>query len=253
MDAIIFHSEDLDGFSSASAFVKKFEIKNFIEKDKYLLDENGEHLFIPMSYSDNSKALDIISQFDVDKVYILDYLCSDYIEVIKNYDTTIIDHHASTKEKLGSLDLDFGYVFDENHSAAYLTWDYLFQEVPEVVRYIEDFDIFKLEYIEETPFIQEYLSCLFNKTNSKILLELVKLSEHFDKDKALSLGKIAFDKMVSTIFSSLETLNLIELPSGETLYSVNAPSYQSQIGSLLLNRFEGPILIYKIKELWRYL
>ena len=56
----------------------------------------------------------------------------------------LIDHHLSSKEK---ADLLPGSVFDDKHSAAFLSWKYFHggKKAPLIVLYVEDYDIWKFK------------------------------------------------------------------------------------------------------------
>ncbi len=59
----------------------------------------------------------------------------------------VIDHHKTAEEALKGLDF---CIFDMNYSGAMLTWDYLHkplnvEKVPELIRYIQDRDLWKWE------------------------------------------------------------------------------------------------------------
>lgn len=60
---------------------------------------------------------------------------------------TILDHHISRYEELKDLSY---YHFDNNHSGAMVSWMYLFPEEkpPEIIRFVEDRDIWKWEFEE---------------------------------------------------------------------------------------------------------
>ena len=56
----------------------------------------------------------------------------------------LIDHHFSSKEKANLLP---GSVFDDKHSAAFLSWKYFHngKKAPLIVLYVEDYDIWKFK------------------------------------------------------------------------------------------------------------
>lgn len=86
-------------------------------------------------------------------IYILDFSYSrdDMVSLCAENRVTIIDHHKTSIENLGSLQ-NCALIFDMTHSGAFLTWEYFMDgEVPLLVRYIEDRDMWKwsLPYSKE--------------------------------------------------------------------------------------------------------
>lgn len=66
----------------------------------------------------------------------------------------LLDHHQSARENLeGKIDCD--HIFDMDRSGARMAWDYFYpnKEVPEIIKYIEDRDIWKWEYPESRAYL----------------------------------------------------------------------------------------------------
>lgn len=124
---IIYHGNCRDGFGAAYAAWKKFgDGASYIPTVTQRIPPEGL----------------------IDKeIYILDYSYPKEIleELAKNNKSVVtIDHHLSAKGAVTSFPQN---VFDMSHSGAYLAWQY-FQpgtEVPLLLRYVEDHDIWKFE------------------------------------------------------------------------------------------------------------
>ena len=73
-----------------------------------------------------------------------------------NRKVIVIDHHKSSQEKIG--DLDF-VIMDTEQAACVLTWKYFYgdSEIPWLLRYVQDRDIWTWEYGENTNYITEAL------------------------------------------------------------------------------------------------
>lgn len=68
----------------------------------------------------------------------------------------VLDHHKSAAEKLSGYKCNCGVVhFDMNKSGAKLAWEFFHPEkpVPGLIKYIEDRDIWKWEFVESAPFL----------------------------------------------------------------------------------------------------
>lgn len=120
---VIYHKNCPDGF--CAAYIAKKAIP-----DAILVDAN---------YGDP------IPDVKNRDVYILDFSYSrdDMVKLCAENRVTIIDHHKTSMENLESLQ-NCTLIFDMSHSGAYLAWEYFMDgEMPMLVRYIEDRDIWK--------------------------------------------------------------------------------------------------------------
>jgi nanoRNase/pAp phosphatase (c-di-AMP/oligoRNAs hydrolase) len=92
------------------------------------------------------------------RVYFIDVACS--MEQIRELEkqgcgVVVIDHHQTTPDKLKGFD---NLIFNNKHSGAVLCWQYWFgdKEMPELLKYIEDRDLWKFAF-KETKMIQAVL------------------------------------------------------------------------------------------------
>ena len=92
------------------------------------------------------------------RVYFIDVSCSlSQIRALEaqGCKVVVIDHHQTTSEKLKGFE---NLIFDNRHSGAVLSWQYWFgdEKMPELLKYIEDRDLWKLE-LKDTEEIQAVL------------------------------------------------------------------------------------------------
>lgn len=128
---LLYHAKCPDGFGSAFSFWKKYG--NTID-------------YIPVSYGDK------VPDLEGKEVFMGDFcfkrkLTEKILDVAKS--VTIIDHHITTIKLLKDLEHPkLTKVLDLNNSGAVLCWKFLFpdKEVPEILKYIEDRDIYKWEF-----------------------------------------------------------------------------------------------------------
>lgn len=130
---VIYHAQCRDGFGAAYAAWKKF---------------GDEASYIPRKTQDG-----IPEGLEDKKLFIVDYSYKkpELEELIKrNKSVVVIDHHATSQEAVESFK---GNVFDMDHSGAVLAWKYFHPhvEVPKLLLYIEDHDLwkFKMEHNRE--------------------------------------------------------------------------------------------------------
>lgn len=141
MNKICFYHDDLDGYCSV-AIVNKFYDGNI---DLYKIN-HGEVEF-----------LNTVKSFD--EVIFVDFTPPlEYIESLSknNKKLIVLDHHKTASDLHQRLH-DFSNtrtVLDLNHAGCVVTWKYFYpdEEMPYVVKLVEDFDIWKWELGENTEF-----------------------------------------------------------------------------------------------------
>ncbi len=80
-------------------------------------------------------------------VYIMDFSFprSVMLELLERHEVVLLDHHETAEKDIGDLP---GCRFDTSHSGAVLAWNWFNgneQEPPEILRYVEDRDLWKWE------------------------------------------------------------------------------------------------------------
>jgi len=165
IDIVIHHNPCADGFGSAYV-VWKYYKDNKIEKEIEYIGTGYGKKDLPNVKDKNVLILDFSYPEDI---------MNDMIENAKSI--LIIDHHKSSEknltdihEKDNTVNRRFYKIFDMNHSAAMLVWNYFYPDTdaPNLIKYIEDRDIWKKEIPESEPFstwmyIQEMTFELFEK------------------------------------------------------------------------------------------
>lgn len=230
----IFHKSCLDGTGSAAAIAKKFQ-------DVKLL---------PLSHSYTREELIEVINTKNDTIFIVDFTLrlEDFETILNNNNQVIhIDHHITIEKDIKYLKRYQNYkaVFDIKHSGAYLTWEYLLQDVPKLILYIEDRDIWKKEY-PESDIICYYL---FNK----VLDDPHKLLSYIEKDinEIYKYGSEIYAYLQSNIQLTLEKLDPIWIKFGSFFKKYKVPAlnsffYQSELGHELAQKYEGIGCIFYI-------
>ena len=165
---IIYHKACPDGFGSAYIAWKVL---------------GNSSAYIPLSYYDS------VPEITESSILVCDFSFNykTTIKLIKkNHKFFNIDHHQSAFDNLSELD-DKYKLFDNNHSGAYLTWKYFFpdKEVPQFIKYIEDYDLWKFEYEETKPFMLALNELKFNFQLWSKLEDETFLNEMIQKGKIL--------------------------------------------------------------------
>lgn len=124
---ILYHGNCRDGFGAAYAAWKKFG-----EAASYIPLRNDRE--VPKGLTGK-------------EIYVVDYsFKKETLQNLldKNESVVVIDHHISAKDDITAFPQN---IFDNDHSGAYLTWQYFHpkEEVPTLLKYIEDHDLWKFE------------------------------------------------------------------------------------------------------------
>ena len=124
---VVYHAGCLDGFGAAWAAHQTLGGNNV----KYL----------PAAYGQKTPAFRPGS-----RIFIMDfsYPRETMLELIRDHQVTVLDHHESAQENIGDLP---GCHFEFQHSGAILAWQHFQpgQPPPEILRYVEDRDLWKFE------------------------------------------------------------------------------------------------------------
>jgi len=231
----IYHGNCTDGTTAAAVVLKKYpDAKTYPLEHGY----SEEDLNGILSTLDRNTTL-----------YIVDFSLKekDLKQVLQKAGKVInIDHHISVKdflEKIERLYDNFVYIFNNNRSGASLTWDYIFgTEPPWIIKYVEDQDIWKWEYGENTKYVNLYLLPLTNKPE-----EIVQL---FDKpvEELIEKGKIIASFTDYLINRFVERAKETPVKIGKYIVKgFNTNYFQSEIGNILATKYNQAVLLFSIQ------
>lgn len=141
MTTVLYHSDN-DGFGAAYAAWARL---------------GDSATYIPVQYGQPVPELPV----GTTKLYILDFSYSrDIIDDLRTrYEVRILDHHKTAQAALAGLACA---TFDMTKSGARLAWEHFWPkdtEIPEILRYVEDYDLWKFE-LPESVEVNLYLSSL---------------------------------------------------------------------------------------------
>jgi oligoribonuclease NrnB/cAMP/cGMP phosphodiesterase (DHH superfamily) len=150
----IYHKDCTDGTSAAAVVLKKF----------------SDALLFPLSHGFEPHELEpILSSAQVgDSIYMVDCALGVQEFLQAGHKVTIIDHHAGIEAEMTSLakqNKNVTYIFDNSKSGASLCWSYFFpkEKIPEIIKLVEDADIWKWEFGNDTKYVGAFLYLLTNK------------------------------------------------------------------------------------------
>ncbi len=230
----VYHKNCTDGTTAAAILLKKFpNCKLFPFEHKYK-DEDFQNLLNEIDQKTTVYIVDFaFPQEDMEKI------------LKKAKKVVVIDHHIGVYEPLKQLASRYPnleYVFDNNRSGASLTWLYFFGEpIPELVKLVEDKDIWTWKYGDKTKYVNAFL---FMYTNQP---EKVKEMLEEDVDKLLEKGKIISEYTDYIIETFVEKAKPTYLRIGEYLVKgYNAGLFQSEIGNILSSKLGEPVALFNI-------
>jgi len=210
---IIYHGGCPDGFGAAWSFWTAFR---------------DEAEYFPATHGNPPP--DVLGR----DVFIVDFSYSREIveNMIKDCSSLVIlDHHKTAEKSLSNLPC---FIYDVNHSGAYMAWRYLYGEssVPNIIKFIEDRDLWKMQ-IEESKYMLDFLD--LHPYDFEIWSDISKKmeKENPDYNKILDIGRYLYKYKMSIVDRSLKTAHTITI-SGEEIPAVNSPFLQSEIGDRLV-------------------
>jgi len=177
VDTVIYHRKCPDGFCS----ILCLHLFN-----KYRLCENAHHedeeinmQYIPVNH--NNYVVPCVKDKNV-LICDFSFTYEETLEIIKQAkNVLIIDHHETSSTKLKDIPEKYK-IFDMKHSAAILTWQYVFPNIPPplLLQYIEDRDTSKnsMEFTNEFfvwfSTIPQVFDMYEKYLDNKILLKMIK-------------------------------------------------------------------------------
>ena len=217
---VIYHGRNCpDGFASALAAWLYYE---------------GQAEFLGPDHGDIKSVADLPALAGR-AVYILDFSFSP--EILRGIEEraaklVMLDHHKSAADKLSGFDCRCGIVyFDMQKSGARLAWEFFHPEqaVPDLVRFVEDRDIWVWQYPESAGFLAslDMEPLEFARWQEIASFDAVQLSLYVERGRAMDEK---FSKLASDITEGAQALTF----NGVRGLMVNAPGvFHSLVGDLL--------------------
>ncbi|MDP2371439.1 DHH family phosphoesterase [Rhodoferax sp.] len=217
---IIYHGRSCpDGFASALAAWRFYE---------------GQAEFLGLDHGD-VKSLADLPAVDGRAVYILDFsFAAELLGQIEQVAAKLVllDHHKSAAESLTGFTCRCGVVhFDMSKSGARLAWEF-FQPhlpLPDLVRFVEDRDIWVWQYPESAGFLAalDMEAFDFERWNELVKLPGEGLRAYIERGRAMDEK---FSKLATDLARDAQPISF----NGQRGLMVNAPGvFHSLVGDLL--------------------
>lgn len=227
----IYHKDCSDGTAAAAVILKKFPESNVFPLYHSYTKEDLEPI---LALLDNETG-----------IYTVDCVMGVKEILDLGFKVTSIDHHGGLKvefENLAKSNSNYTFIFDNNKSGSSLAWSYFFPNtpMPELIKYVEDMDLWKMKYGEETENIMNYVS-IFNNDPKKFL-------EFMDSDlsKLKEMGSIIgiYKDQKIEEFSQIKPIK-IKISNHEVL-AFNIVNSKSEMGHIFSQLHQQTVLLYSI-------
>ena len=223
INLVIYHRGCTDGFGSAFVVWK------------YFCNCNKNIQYISASYNEDPPDVRGKNVLICDFSYKYNILLNMIEQANSLY---IIDHHISAQQDLKNIDNKYK-LFDMNHCGAYLTWIYFFpnQEIPDLIKLIEDRDLWKHEMPNTHEFFARFKNLSFNFNVYNSLLDKKNL------EKVIEEGTIIYDydTIIIKRLAKHSACKFTKL-SDDNYYNIaylNSNVYKSDLGNYLVEQ-ENP-------------
>lgn len=157
----------------------------------------------------------------------------------------VIDHHVSERARVEEIvreNDNVTFIYDVEHSGATLAWQYFFpeEEVPLLLSYVRDIDIWRNELLPESNYAHLFLSGYRDKP------EEVEAMLVGDLKNYLTTGKILAEHIEREVEKQVEIEPLkIKVLDWEVL-AYNVTNHQSKVGHLLSMEQNAVVVMYTI-------
>ena len=221
---VLYHGDCSDGFGGAWAAWKKF-------------GDTADYIPVFHQHKPPEGLVD-------KEIYMIDFtypepLLREMIE--KNKRVTAMDHHESNKQVTMMTQ---GGIYDVNHSGSVLAWKHfhLGTDIPLILKYIEDYDLWRHE-MPDTKEIFAYLDLYdFNFETWSKLAEEIEDEEKFKE--IVEKGKFILqyqNKLINRIVN--RNAEVVEFEGIKT-YAINSPDFRSEVGAMTVEALPPIAIIW---------
>jgi oligoribonuclease NrnB/cAMP/cGMP phosphodiesterase (DHH superfamily) len=157
----------------------------------------------------------------------------------------VIDHHVSERvrvEEIARANQNVTFVYDVEESGTTLAWRYFFpeEEVPRLLSYIRDIDIWRNELLPESNYAHLFLSGYRDKP------EEVKAMLSEDLNNYLATGKILAEHIEREVEKHTELEPIKIKVSDWEVSAYNVTNHQSKVGNILSLEINAVVVMYTI-------
>lgn len=230
----LYHRNCLDGTAAAAVVLRKFPNAELIPIGNDYTEESMVELRPLLTGTD----LLII----VDGTWGVDWCVTNFPDL----PITIIDHHESSQpsvSQLASRTPRIKYIFDQQHCAAVLTWQYLFpnETVPKLLLHVEDGDLWLERDVTTTRHVTSVLSLYRNQPATVLQFFDTDISDLISQGQTIS-------SYVDVCIEQYVKVPPVKLDFGDhTVLAFNITDLQSACGNYLATKHQAAVVLFTIK------
>jgi hypothetical protein len=209
----------------------------------------GKAEFLGLDHGD-VKSVDDLPALQGRAVYILDFSFSP--ELLRGIEEraaklVMLDHHKSAADKLTGFACRCGIVyFDMHKSGSRLAWEFFMPEqaVPDLVRFVEDRDIWVWQYPESAGFLAalDMEPFEFERWHEIARFDARQLATYIERGQAMDEK---FNKLAADIAEGAQALTF----NGQSGLMVNAPGvFHSLVGDMLCKQSGTFALMWSVDK-----
>ena len=209
----------------------------------------GQAEFLGLDHGD-IKTVDDLPALDGRAVYILDFSFSP--EITRQIEEraaklVLLDHHKSAADKLTGFACRCGVVhFDMHKSGARLAWEFFHPEqaVPDLVRFVEDRDIWVWQYPESAGFLAalDMEPFEFERWRDIAAFDAAQLASYVERGRAMDEK---FSKLAADVAEGAQPISF----NGQRGLMVNAPGvFHSLVGEILSKKSGTFALMWSVDK-----
>jgi hypothetical protein len=232
---VLYHGRNCpDGFAAALAAWLYFD---------------GQAEFLGLDHGD-VKSVDDLPELDGRAVYILDFsFAASILRAIEERATKLVmlDHHLSAAEKLTGFACRCGVVhFDMKKSGSRLAWEFVHpdQAVPDLIRFVEDRDIWVWQYPQSAGFLAalDMEEFDFVRWQAIAAFDAHQLATYIERGQAMDEK---FNKLSDLIAENAQPISF----NGIQGLMINAPGvFHSQVGDVLCKKSGTFALLWSVDK-----
>jgi hypothetical protein len=209
----------------------------------------GQAEFVGLDHGD-VRSIDDLPALSGRAVYILDFSFGDtLLRAIEERAAKLVllDHHLSAAEKLSGFSCRCGVVhFDMKKSGAKLAWEFFHPEqpMPDLVRFVEDRDIWVWQYPQSAGFLAALDMEPFDFVRWQAIanFDAAQLAAYIDRGCAMDEK---FTKLADNMADSAQTMTF----NGLTGLMANVPSaFHSLVGDMLCKKSGTFALLWSVDK-----
>ena len=228
IDIVIYHANCFDGFGAAFAI--------------WSATSNESTEYIPIShYSKYEKIQNIFMQCENKNVVLLDFCFK--VDMLKQLNTMtskliVLDHHSTTLEQVQQANMSEYCVLNIDKSGCGLAWEYCYNdrlEMPWMLKYIQDRDLFRWEYEDTKYFTESFYRKMTFDFKEWLMFQDAENDTTVLQD-CIEDGKTLLkyeEKELAFLVSKAENIIWNVGGTNYNIYVLNSNSHTSKIGNIL--------------------